>query len=606
MNFTTAAKKLLNPNIQVIERMEFGNRTNNEHPYASGVYLAHNFNKKPSSKTLDFVCLCKDTGQQCRDDSCIRYYKYRACGDNCRNEDCQNKGLASRMNSNFSEQMGLIVDDVNSKGLGLGVITNSFIPANADIATYFGTAIRGDSVLSYSKTSDYLVQLGDGAGTCIDGKYSYSYARFINHSCEPNCTLVPHQEVSGDRYVIVRTSRDIQPNEQLTVNYGFTELNHGELPTKCSCDSKSCKGFVELGGETALKKINTTTGMLCHMHARGKKRITLNERHMWPEATARVHYPGRFDRNPHRFLQTKSVRRRCQHCYLKRAQKNKELEILYHKQKITKVPKFENLDNKSLVGLCLTCDVFLCYNCHYNSKEWHVGPAGFFGTDDDVTIDEDSFNNGSELPDLEVETADSIVEPVDPEALAALDVNDSNDSLVFDLPVIEALPVLEAEPADANVEEAVAEAVGINSFEIDSFASLNLDDPNDYYLAQLTAEDVTMTMGESNENDQQPVLEFNESFDLDNLQYIEAVAETVAALDILNDSNNSFEIDSFASLNLDDPNDYYLAQLTAEDVTMTMGESNENDQQPILEFNESFDLDNLQGYSMDFDNMMVV
>ena len=538
MNFTTAAKKLLNPNYQVIERMEFGDGTNNEHPYAPGVYLAHNFNKKPSSKTLDFVCLCKDTGQQCRSDSCIRYYKYRACGDNCRNEDCQNKGLASRMNSNFSEQMGLIVDDVNSKGLGLGVLTNSFIPANADIATYFGKAIRGDAVFRYAKTNNYLVQLGDGAGTCIDGKYTYSYARFINHSCEPNCTLVPHQEVSGDRYVIVRTITDIQPDEQITVNYGFTELSHGELPTKCSCDSKSCTGFVELGGETALEKINTTTGMLCHMHARGKNRITLNERHMSPEATARVHYPGRFDPNPHRLLQTKSVRRRCQHCYLKRAQKNKELEILYHKQKITEVPRFENLDNKSLVGLCLTCDVFLCYNCHYNSKEWHVGPAGFLGTDDDVTIDEDSFNNGSELPDLEVETADSIVEPVAPEALAALDVNDSNDSLVLDLPVIEALPVLEAEPADANVEEAVAEAV--------------------------------------------------------------------AALDIFNDSNNSFELDSFASLDLDDPNDYYLAHLTAEDVTMTMGESNENDQQPILEFNESFDLDNLQGYSMDFDKMIVV
>ena len=290
------------------------------------------------------------------------------------------------------------------------------------------------------------------------------------------------------------------------------------------------------------------------------------------------------------------------------------MEILYHKQKITEVPRFENLDNKSLVGLCLTCDVFLCYNCHYNSKEWHVGPAGFLGTDDDVTIDEDSFNNGSELPDLEVETADSIVEPVAPEALAALDVNDSNDSLVLDLPVIEALPVLEAEPADANVEEAVAEAVAAldifndsnNSFELDSFASLDLDDPNDYYLAHLTAEDVTMTMGESNENDQQPILEFNESFDLDNLQYIEAVAEAVAALDILNDSNNSFEFESFASLDLDDPNNYYLAHLTAEDVTMTMGESNENDQQPILEFNESFDLDNLQGYSMDFDKMIVV
>ena len=255
MNFTTAAKKLLNPNYQVIERMEFGDGTNNEHPYAPGVYLAHNFNKKPSSKTLDFVCLCKDTGQQCRSDSCIRYYKYRACGDNCRNEDCQNKGLASRMNSNFSEQMGLIVDDVNSKGLGLGVLTNSFIPANADIATYFGKAIRGDAVFRYAKTNNYLVQLGDGAGTCIDGKYTYSYARFINHSCEPNCTLVPHQEVSGDRYVIVRTITDIQPDEQITVNYGFTELSHGELPTKCSCDSKSCTGFVELGGETAVGRL---------------------------------------------------------------------------------------------------------------------------------------------------------------------------------------------------------------------------------------------------------------------------------------------------------------------------------------------------------------
>ena len=63
----------------------------------------------------------------------------------------------------------------------------------------------------------------------IDAGPRGNIARFINHSCNPNCSTEPWI-VNGDRRVGIFSSRDIHPKEELTFNYQLEQ--HGTEKTK--------------------------------------------------------------------------------------------------------------------------------------------------------------------------------------------------------------------------------------------------------------------------------------------------------------------------------------------------------------------------------------
>jgi uncharacterized protein len=60
--------------------------------------------------------------------------------------------------------------------------------------------------------------------------------RYINHSCNPNTYIV------GKR--IVLALRDIAPNEEVTMDYSFTEADPGWYIDPCSCGSKNCRSHI--------------------------------------------------------------------------------------------------------------------------------------------------------------------------------------------------------------------------------------------------------------------------------------------------------------------------------------------------------------------------
>ncbi len=71
----------------------------------------------------------------------------------------------------------------------------------------------------------------------IDGSKQGNEARFINHSCEPNCEAVNYD----DEEIWIEAVRDIEPGEELTYNYGFEEPDE-YFP--CFCGSKNCRGWI--------------------------------------------------------------------------------------------------------------------------------------------------------------------------------------------------------------------------------------------------------------------------------------------------------------------------------------------------------------------------
>ena len=83
----------------------------------------------------------------------------------------------------------------------------------------------------------------------IDANFNNNDARWINHSCSPNCEAVLEEDDGDDRRkdkVFIEAVRDIAPGEELSYNYGITleEKHTKELKKiwECRCGSANCTG----------------------------------------------------------------------------------------------------------------------------------------------------------------------------------------------------------------------------------------------------------------------------------------------------------------------------------------------------------------------------
>lgn len=84
--------------------------------------------------------------------------------------------------------------------------------------------------------SSYLFRLDDGY--VVDATKRGGIARFINHSCEPNC-YTKIVSVEGQKRIFIYAKRHIAAGEEITYNYKFP-LEEKKIP--CNCGSKRCRG----------------------------------------------------------------------------------------------------------------------------------------------------------------------------------------------------------------------------------------------------------------------------------------------------------------------------------------------------------------------------
>ena len=135
-----------------------------------------------------------------------------------------------------------------SKVHGSGVFAIKDIKKNTKIIEYIGEKVlksEGDK-RSAKRIKDFLHSEETGSVYIfelnskydIDGFFEYNKARYINHSCNPNC------EVSGTGLKIwIFAIRDIKKNEELTYDYGFG-FDEGYKDFPCRCKSKNCVGYI--------------------------------------------------------------------------------------------------------------------------------------------------------------------------------------------------------------------------------------------------------------------------------------------------------------------------------------------------------------------------
>lgn len=81
----------------------------------------------------------------------------------------------------------------------------------------------------------YVFELNDKYD--IDGNIPGNDARFVNHSCSPNC----ESDIIKDEIWVVAL-RDIRKGEELTYDYSYGLDDFEEYP--CNCHSDNCFGYI--------------------------------------------------------------------------------------------------------------------------------------------------------------------------------------------------------------------------------------------------------------------------------------------------------------------------------------------------------------------------
>ena len=119
---------------------------------------------------------------------------------------------------------------------GLGLYATRPIARNTRVIEYTGERIDGPEMTRRCAAGNHFIfRLNET--DYLDGDVDDNLARFIDHSCEPNCEI----SWDEDRIWIV-AARDIQSGEELAFNYGYDLEDYWQYP--CNCGSSHCVGFI--------------------------------------------------------------------------------------------------------------------------------------------------------------------------------------------------------------------------------------------------------------------------------------------------------------------------------------------------------------------------
>lgn len=109
---------------------------------------------------------------------------------------------------------------------GRGLFALEDIPKGVCIVEYSGPVISEEEC--YTSRSRYLFEVSKTK--TINGWNRKNIARYINHSCRPNCEI----EIRKGK-VLVMAKRRITSGEELAYNYGKEYFSHFIKPRGCRC-----------------------------------------------------------------------------------------------------------------------------------------------------------------------------------------------------------------------------------------------------------------------------------------------------------------------------------------------------------------------------------
>eukprot|EP00940_MAST-03C_sp_MAST-3C-sp2_P001886 g1886.t1 len=188
------------------------------------------------------MCSCsKDQYEgRCSSSNCFNF----ATKIECCPETCVDRMGRSCSNCRFSA-LGRPKTQIFYKSdvVGFGICASEPIPADSLITEYVGEVIDEEEMrkrLRQPMRHYYIMHFTKDL--YIDAKNKGGPARFLNHSCQPNCRLEKWQV--GKCYRLgVFAERDLAEGEELTIDYKFDKVGNAQQIV-CQCESLLCNGWL--------------------------------------------------------------------------------------------------------------------------------------------------------------------------------------------------------------------------------------------------------------------------------------------------------------------------------------------------------------------------
>ncbi len=115
---------------------------------------------------------------------------------------------------------------VGKSKTGKGIFATTPIRKGSCVIEYIGKPIAEE--LLYTINNKYLFETGKDK--TINGNIPENKARYINHSCRPNC------EAKGPYgRIFIMAIKNIKPGEELTYDYGKEYFDEYIKPKGCRC-----------------------------------------------------------------------------------------------------------------------------------------------------------------------------------------------------------------------------------------------------------------------------------------------------------------------------------------------------------------------------------
>ena len=245
-SFTPVPLSELTREFQIMDSVEWGPRKGDD-GYDTDQELA----PKPRRQRVEDPCHCQPDRSSdpndpanicCLDSSCMIHACQEECLANCpAQEYCGNK----RIQQGLFHTDDLQVIDCGKKGRGLRLLKP--IVQGSLICEYTGRAVKAvklHRLFAKYQLDRRLYIMALNPQVYLDARQKGGLARFINHSCNPNCK-VERWTVKGIVRAVVTAMRDIEPGEELTFDYQW-ERQPGRALTKCYCQSPNCRGTLEV------------------------------------------------------------------------------------------------------------------------------------------------------------------------------------------------------------------------------------------------------------------------------------------------------------------------------------------------------------------------
>ncbi|EGU85462.1 hypothetical protein FOXB_04029 [Fusarium oxysporum f. sp. conglutinans Fo5176] len=204
--------------------------------------------KSPHFHDYSSKCVCKPEdgcGESCQN----RIMLYECDEQNCNagKQYCTNRAFATltaRRNKGGKYRVG--VEVIKTSDRGYGVRSNRCFRPNQIIMEYAGEIITEDEcerrMTEVYKDNECYYLMSFDQNMIIDATTG-SIARFVNHSCNPNCRMIKWIVSGQPRMALFAGDKPIMTGDELTYDYNFDPFSAKNVQ-KCLCGEPNCRGVL--------------------------------------------------------------------------------------------------------------------------------------------------------------------------------------------------------------------------------------------------------------------------------------------------------------------------------------------------------------------------